>query len=77
MKNILVPAFLVTAVPAFAADMADVDGDGAVTQAEFSAAYPDLGEAKFAELDLDGDGALNAEELAKGMEMGVLPKASN
>lgn len=79
MKNIYLPAFLLATIPALALamDAVDADGDGLVSPAELTAAYPDLSETAFVDLDLDGDEMLNAEELARGADLGFLPAATN
>lgn len=56
----------------------DADGDGLLTEAEFSAGKPedvsdDQSASLFARLDADGDGALSAEELAAGRPDGPPP----
>lgn len=49
-----------------AAELADLDkdADGMVSMEEAKAAMPDLSDEKFKAADADGDGKLNAEELA-------------
>jgi Ca2+-binding EF-hand superfamily protein len=47
---------------------ADTDGDGAISRAEFKAAFPGAKEARFDALDADGDGSLTKSELRKAPE---------
>lgn len=51
----------------------DADGDGAVTQEEFAAAYPEAGEEAWSAADANGDGQLSEEELTAAVESGVIP----
>ena len=57
---------------AAAAEIEDANGDGVYSMDEVKAAYPDLTEELFGTLDLNGDGALDAEELAAGETAGLL-----
>jgi hypothetical protein len=41
----------------------DIDGDGFALMAELQAIYPDLTEEQFLEIDADGDGLVNGEEM--------------
>ena len=69
MKKLLtvlaVSAFATTS--AFAAELKDIDTDsnGMVSMEEAKAAMPNISEEAFKGADADGDGSLNAEELAK------------
>ncbi len=58
---------------AFAQDALDADGDGMVSLAELQAVYADFAEADFAEVDIDGDGLLNGDEMALATESGMIP----
>ena len=57
---------------AAAAEIEDANGDGVYSMDEVKVAYPDLTEELFGQLDVDGDGALSADELAAGEEAGLL-----
>jgi len=50
----------------------DADGDGLISFEEALATYPTLTEAVFTELDSDGDGMLNSDELAAAEAAGIL-----
>lgn len=58
-----------------AASFADIDAneDGAVTQEEFAAAYPDAGEEAWSAADANADGQLSEDELTAAVESGVIP----
>ena len=64
---------------AFAQDatLADADGDGMVSLAELQDLYADVPEAGLAEgfeqVDIDGDGLLNDDEIALARESGIFP----
>lgn len=66
-------ALAALSAPALAqTEVADADGDGVYSLAELSAAYPDLDEATFATIDVDGDGFVDADELQAAREAGTL-----
>lgn len=71
----LIAGVLGTAGVASAASFGDIDanGDGAVTQEEFAAAYPEAGEDAWTQADANGDGQLSEDELTAAVEAGVLP----
>ena len=54
------------------AEVEDANGDGVFSMDEVKVVYPDLTEDVFAQLDQDGDGALNTDELTAGIEAGIL-----
>ena len=58
---------------------ADADGDGMVSLAELQGLYTDFPEASleegFAQVDIDGDGLLNDDEIALARESGIFPPA--
>jgi hypothetical protein len=58
---------------------ADTDGDGFVSPTELQTLYADLsvGElaAGFEQVDIDGDGLLNDDEIALARESGIFPPA--
>lgn len=66
---------------AFAQDAieADTDGDGMVSLAELQTLYADTAEEGlaegFAQVDIDGDGLLNDDEIALARESGIFPPA--
>lgn len=68
---------LLIALPtlALALTTADIDtnGDGLVTIDEAQAVFPDLAVETFTAMDLNADGALDAEEMAAGQEAGLMP----
>lgn len=51
----------------------DADGDGLLSYAEMLVAIPDLTEDTFVTMDVNEDGAIDAEELAAGREAGLIP----
>jgi Ca2+-binding EF-hand superfamily protein len=51
----------------------DTDGNGTFSMEEMKAAYPDLTDATFATVDVNGDGAIDADELQAAKESGALP----
>ena len=51
----------------------DVNGDGMYSYPELLAVMPDMSEENFTLMDADGDGLLNADEIAAGTEAGLLP----
>lgn len=64
------------AASAVAQDLAiDVNGDGMYSYPELLAVMPEMSEEDFTLLDADGDGLLNADEIAAGTEAGILPAA--
>ena len=60
---------------AHAASFTDIDAnaDGAISQEEFAAAYPDAGDDAWTAADADADGTLTEAELAAAVEAGVVP----
>ena len=70
--TILIAALLGFGAGAAMAEVADANGDGVYSMDEVKVAYPDLTEELFGQLDVDGDGALSADELAAGEEAGLL-----
>ena len=58
---------------AFAQDALDADGDGLVSLVEVKALYPDFADADFTQVDIDGDGMLNDDEVALAVGSGILP----
>ena len=62
-----------TALVAQSADI-DINGDGMYSFPELMAVVPTLTEDDFAALDTSGDGLLDADEIAAGVDAGVLPE---
>lgn len=71
----LIAGMLGVAGAAHAASFGDVDGngDGAISQDEFAAAYPDLGEDVWMQADANGDGQITEDEHQAAVEAGLLP----
>lgn len=71
----LIAGVIGTAGAAYAASFGDIDanGDGAVTQEEFAAAYPEAGEAAWTQADANADGQLSEDEHRAAVDAGVLP----
>ena len=72
---ILPVALLALATSPLAAQDAEIDvnGDGMYSFPELQAVMPDMSEDEFTVLDANGDGLLDAEEIATGTEAGLLP----
>jgi len=51
----------------------DSDGDGLVSYTELLAILPEVTGEEFAMMDVDGSGALDADELAAAQDSGMLP----
>lgn len=62
-----------TALIAATAEEIDTNGDGVLTIDEVLAVYPDLTSDSFTAMDLNADGALDAEEVAAAQEAGLMP----
>jgi len=70
----LIPAALLLATPLAAQDAAiDVNADGMYSFPELQAVMPDMTEDTFTALDANGDGLLDADEIAAGTDAGLLP----
>ena len=50
----------------------DTDGNGTYSIEEMTAAYPDMNAGLFAKIDVNGDGAVDADELAAAREQGLI-----
>lgn len=74
MKNTMIAlmAALSVAGGAAYAEVADTDGDGAYNMEEMMAAYPDLTEEVFGQIDTDANGTVSPEELAAAIEAGTI-----
>lgn len=55
------------------AETLDTDGDGLVSYTEALVAMPEMTEAEFQALDANGDGVLDAAEIAAAQEAGLIP----
>jgi hypothetical protein len=53
---------------------ADTNGDGVLTIDEVQAVYPDVSAEGFSAMDLNSDGALDAEEVTAAEEAGLMPQ---
>ena len=73
-KSAIVAALLtLAALPVSAQTMVDdTDGNGSYSLEEMQAAYPDLTEELFGEIDADADGAVSADELAAAKADGII-----
>jgi hypothetical protein len=61
------------AAPALAQTVvSDTDGNGTYSFEELQAAYPDLNQATFNAVDVNGDGQVDADELQAARESGTL-----
>jgi Ca2+-binding EF-hand superfamily protein len=61
------------ATPLFAETVVeDTDGNGTYSLEELVAAYPDLTEELFAEIDTDESGEVSAEELKAAVDAGII-----
>lgn len=70
----LIPAALLLATPLAAQDAAiDVNADGMYSFPELQAVMPEMTEDTFTALDANGDGLLDADEIAAGTDAGLLP----
>jgi len=70
----LIPAALLLATPLAAQDAAiDINADGMYSFPELQAVMPEMTEDTFITLDANGDGLLDADEIAVGTEAGLLP----
>ncbi len=71
-KIIFATLFMGLGATAVMAEVQDANGDGVYSMDELKVTYPDLTEDVFGQLDQNGDGALDAEELAVAEEAGIL-----
>ena len=62
-KSLALATLMLTATSAIALPT-DADGNGTYSMAEMMQAYPDLTEDEFATIDANGDGEVDAVELA-------------
>ncbi|MDG1376323.1 MAG: hypothetical protein P8P56_04730 [Yoonia sp.] len=75
LRYILLSAPLVAmSLPALAQDMTiDTDGDENYSYTELLAVMPDMPTDAFSVMDENGDGLLDADEIAKAIDAGLLP----
>jgi Ca2+-binding EF-hand superfamily protein len=71
-KFLLAIAALGFAGAAVAQEVADADGNGTFSMEELMVTYPNLTEEVFATVDANGDGAVDADELAAAQTAGTL-----
>ena len=74
-KTHLIAAVIAIVATPLAAQSADIDinGDGMYSFPELMAVLPEMTEDVFEALDVSGDGLLDADEIAAGVEAGALP----
>lgn len=75
MKNVTIATLigLMASSAAFAqATVEDTDGNGVYSMDELQAAYPSLTEEVFAQVDVNADGTVDADELSAAVDAGVL-----
>lgn len=75
MKNVTLVVVLATSI-AFSANAMpaeiDTDGDGMASLAELQVSYPELTADVFGDIDTNGDGFVDDEEMAIAVELGNL-----
>ncbi len=64
---------LPSAALAFDAADWDTDGDGMVSEQEYTVAITNWSKAAYSEADADGDGSLSMDEIDMALENGTLP----
>lgn len=52
--------------------VSDTDGNGVFSIEELTAAYPDMNAGLFGQIDVDGSGAIDADELQAAREGGLI-----
>jgi len=52
--------------------VSDTDGNGVYSIEEMTAAYPEINADLFAQIDVDGNGAIDADELQAAREAGTI-----
>lgn len=77
IKRIMLPTLTLVAVAGMASAQlnteVDADADGMFSLSEIQAVMPEMSEESFMTLDTSGDGLLDADEVAAGVESGLLP----
>ena len=59
-------------IAAVAQTVEDTDGDGVFSREEIAAAFPDVSEDTFAQMDANADGMIDEEELAAAVAAGIV-----
>lgn len=76
MKKSVLALALVFAAAAAAANaqttVSDTDGNGVYSIEEMTAAYPDMTASLFKQIDVDGSGSVDADELQAARETGQI-----
>ncbi|PQV58369.1 EF hand domain-containing protein [Defluviimonas denitrificans] len=76
MKHLVLALGAISALgvaPAFAQTVvSDTDGNGTYSFEELQAAYPDLKQGTFSDMDVNGDGEIDADELQAARENGTI-----
>lgn len=65
-------AVLATSAAHAQTEVQDADGDGVFSMDELKTAYPSMTDEIFVLVDVNGDGAVDANELAAAVDAGVL-----
>lgn len=79
-KTIFALPLILAPLAAFAQDLpeiADADGNGTWSLTELQTVYADLTQDAFTAMDVNADGGVDAEELAKAIADGLVPAAAN
>lgn len=77
-KALITLPLLAVAAPAMAQNtMIDTDQDGMYSYTEVQTAMPEMSMDDFTILDSNGDGLLDADEIAVGVEAGMLPASES
>ena len=75
MKKLIALVPVLLAAPVLAQTMPeDTDGNGTWSLTEIAAAHPQVSEDRFAEIDTNGDGQVDADEYATAKAAGMLDK---
>lgn len=61
-----------TATPTTPPEVTDTDGNGTYSLVELQVVYPALTEAQFGQIDANGDGAVDPDELTAAQDAGLL-----
>lgn len=76
MNKVMIAVAVSFAMTGFAAHaqtvVSDTDGNGVFSIEELTAAYSDMSADLFTQLDVDGSGAIDADELQAGREGGLI-----
>jgi Ca2+-binding EF-hand superfamily protein len=77
LTRLITASLLTVPLAALAADYmsADSNQDGMLSLQEVQAILPEMSTDTFIAVDADGDGLLNADELAVAQSEGLMPKA--